>query len=50
MSWMKSQGQYQKMLTMNSKSIKLWKIFEKPEKKIVRSANKELSLPKFQVV
>ena len=40
LSWMKPQGQYQKMLTMNSKYLKLWKIFEKPEKKIVRSANK----------
>ena len=47
---MKPQGQYQKMFTMNSKFIKLWKIFEKPEKKIVRSANKQLSLPKFQVL
>lgn len=33
---------------MNGKSIKLWKIFEKPEKKMIRSANKELGLPKFQ--
>lgn len=30
LSWMRSQGQYQKMLTMNSKIIKLWKIHEKP--------------------
>jgi hypothetical protein len=39
-SWMRAQGQYQKMMTMNSKFIKIWKIYEKPEKKIVRSANK----------
>lgn len=50
LSWMKPQGQYQKMLTMNSKYLKLWKIYEKAEKKIIRSANKQLSLPKFQAL
>lgn len=38
------------MLTMNNKFVKLWKIGEKSEKKMVRSAHKDLALPKFQVV
>lgn len=39
-----------KMLTSNSKSIKLWKIFEKTDKKVVKSAGKELNMPKLQNV
>lgn len=47
-SWLKQQGNYQKMLTMNSKFIKLWKMGEKVDKKMTRNVNKELALPKFQ--
>lgn len=35
---------------MNNKIIKLWKIGEKVEKKIIRSAHSDLTLPKFQAV
>lgn len=38
------------MLTSNSKSIKFWKIYEKTEKKVVKSAGKELNMPKLQSV
>jgi len=37
-----------KMLTSNSKSIKFWKIFEKTDKKVVKSAGKDLNMPKLQ--
>ena len=50
MAWLRPQANYQKMLTMNNKIIKLWKIGEKVEKKIVRSAHSDLTLPKFQAV
>ena len=36
------------MVSNNSKSIKMWKIFEKVEKKIVKGAGKDLSVPKLQ--
>lgn len=49
-SWMRSQGTYNKMLTMNNKVVKMWKIYEKPDKKIIRSASKDLVLPRFQVL
>lgn len=47
-NWMRSQGKYLKMLTTNSKNIKLWKIYEKAEKKIVKTAGKDLNMPKLQ--
>ncbi len=49
-SWMKPQGNYLKLLTMNCKNIKLWKIYEKPEKKIIKSAGKQLTIPKLHTV
>ncbi|XP_031505718.1 uncharacterized protein LOC116268003 [Nymphaea colorata] len=48
--WLRNQGKYMKMFTSNSKSIKFWKIFEKAEKKVVKSAGKELNMPKLQNV
>jgi serine/threonine-protein phosphatase 2A regulatory subunit B len=39
-----------KMLTTNSRNIKLWKIFDKTEKKVVKSAGKDLNIPKLQNV
>lgn len=48
--WLHPQGHYQKMLTMNSKTIKQWKIYEKAQKKMVKSSNKQFTLPKFQTV
>lgn len=47
---MKPQGNYLKLLTMNCKSIKLWKIYEKPEKKVIKSAGKELTIPKLHTM
>lgn len=38
------------VLTTNSKNIKLWKLSQKTTKKVVRSAGKELAMPKLQVV
>jgi len=48
--WLKHQGKYMKMLTTNSRNIKLWKIFDKTEKKVVKSAGKDLNMPKLQNV
>ena len=47
LNWMKPQGNYLKLLTMNCKNIKLWKIFEKSEKKMVKG--KEL-IPKMHTM
>ena len=38
--WMKPQGKYRKIITTNSKAIKVWKFFEKAEKKLAKSAGK----------
>lgn len=38
------------MATTNAKSIKIWKIFEKAEKKVVKSINKELNIPKLKTI
>lgn len=35
------------VLSTNDKTVKLWKISEKNVKKIVKSSNKELSMPKL---
>ena len=48
--WMSQQGNYMKLLTTNDRTVKLWKIYEKSEKKIVKSAGKELAIPKLQGV
>ena len=37
-------------MTTNSKDIKIWKIYEKAEKKVAKSAGKELAMPKIQTV
>ena len=47
---MRPQGKYLKMMSTNSKDIKIWKIYEKPEKKVVKSAGKELAMPKVQTI
>lgn len=49
-AWLAPQGNYMKMITTNDRSIKLWKIFEKTDKKIVKSAGKDLTIPKLQGV
>lgn len=48
--WLSSQGNYMKMVTTNDRTIKLWKIFEKTDKKVVKSAGKELNMPKIQAI
>jgi hypothetical protein len=48
MAWLKQQGKYMKLITTNARTIKLWKIYEKFEKKIVRSAGKDLNMPKLE--
>lgn len=48
MTWLSPQGSYMKMVTTNDRTIKLWKIFEKTDKKVVRSAGKDLAMPKLQ--
>ena len=48
--WMPQQGNYMKMLTTNDRTAKLWKIYEKTDKKIVKSAGKDLAIPKLQGV
>jgi hypothetical protein len=50
MAWLNQQGKYLKMITTNSRSIKLWKIYEKFEKKVIKSAGKELCMPKLENV
>ena len=35
------------ILTTNDKTVKLWKVTEKNVKKIVKSSNRELSMPKL---
>jgi hypothetical protein len=45
--WLRAQGKYLKMATTNARSIKLWKIYEKFEKRVVRSSGKELAMPKL---
>ena len=48
MAWLRNQGKYMKMLTTNSRTIKCWKIFEKVEKKMVKTAGRDLLMPKLQ--
>lgn len=38
------------MITTNSRSIKIWKIFEKADKKVVKSSGKQLNIPKVQLI
>lgn len=47
MCWLRHQGRYIKMITANSQSIKIWKGFEKSDRKILKTANKELQMPKL---
>lgn len=46
-NWLTPQGKYMKVLTANSNTIKLWKIFEKKEKRIVKAAGSNLCIPHF---
>ncbi len=48
--WMNPQGKYLKMMTTNTKDVKLWKMFDRSEKKVAKSARKELQMPKLQTV
>lgn len=48
--WLSPQGPYMKMITTNDRSVKLWKIFDKTEKRVVKSAGKELNMPKMHTV
>ena len=48
-NWLKNQGKNMYVLTTNSKTIKLWKLSQKSLKKVVKSAGKDLSMPKLQV-
>lgn len=47
-NWLHLQGSYMKMLITNDRTIKLWKIYDKTEKKIVKSGGKDLNMPKMQ--
>jgi hypothetical protein len=47
---MNNQGKYLKMMTTNTKDIKLWKLHDREEKKVAKSAGKELQMPKLQSV
>lgn len=49
-SWLRPQGRYLKLLTTNTRSIKLWKAFQKIDKKVIKAANKDLNLPKLQAM
>ena len=48
--WLQPQGRYHKLATTNSRTIKLWKMFEKAEKKVVKNAGKDLAIPKLHTV
>ena len=48
MAWLNQQGKYLKLVTTNTRSIKLWKIYEKFDKKVVRSTGKDLNMPKLK--
>ena len=48
--WLRPQGRYLKMVTTNNKNIKLWKIFDKVDKKVAKSAGRDLAMPRLQSV
>jgi serine/threonine-protein phosphatase 2A regulatory subunit B len=48
LSWLNPQGKYLKIVSTNNRNIKLWKIFEKTERKVIKSATKDLNIPKLQ--
>jgi len=48
--WLKGQGKYEKVMTTNAKTIKVWKIFEQSEKKVVKSGGRDLAMPKIETV
>lgn len=50
MCWLSRQGKYMRLFSTNSRGIKFWKIFEKNEKKVVKSAGKDLAIPKLETV
>jgi hypothetical protein len=37
---MRPQGRYLKLLTANTRSIKLWKAYERKDKKVVKAATR----------
>lgn len=49
-TWLEPQGKTQFVATANSNKVKLWKLCQRPLKKVVRSAGKELNMPKLQVI
>lgn len=49
-NWLRNQGKYLKLVTTNTRNIKLWKVYEKAEKKVVKSGGKDLNMPKLQHV
>ena len=38
------------MITTNMRDIKIWKIFEKSERKVAKSCGIELNMPKMQTI
>ena len=48
--WLQPQGRYHKLATTNSRTIKIWKMFEKSEKKVIKAAGKDLNIPKLQTI
>jgi hypothetical protein len=48
MHWLKPQGKYLKLVTTNSRNMKMWKLFEKTDKKVVKLAGNDLNMPKLQ--
>ena len=48
LAWLQPQGKYLKIVSTNSRSIKLWKVFEKAEKKVVKTAGRDLMMPRLQ--
>ncbi len=50
LAWLQPQGKYLKIVSTNSRSIKLWKVFEKAEKKVVKTAGRDLMMPRLQNV
>jgi serine/threonine-protein phosphatase 2A regulatory subunit B len=48
MHWLKPQGKYLKLVTTNARNMKMWKLYEKADKKVVKLAGKDLNMPKMQ--
>jgi len=48
MHWLAPQGKYLKLVTTNSRNMKIWKLFEKTQKKVVKTAGHDLNMPRLQ--